>query len=281
MATKPFDATMKDLFELLPINWPAWLGYSGVKKASLIDADVSTVTAAADKVFRVESDTGNWLLDVEPEARHAADLPDRLLLYNTVLTQRHELPVHSVALLLRREANASNLTGVLVRRHPGEQRPYLVFRYRVIRLWEMPLQQVLTGFLGALPLAMVTDEAEQDLKGVLARIQERLQTEANPELARRLLASTFLLMGLRYPKETVIKLSEGAKSMEASSTYQLIIARGERRILLRLGRDRFGPPDAETLAHIETLDEPDDLEQLCARVHLVSSWQELFDQPAS
>lgn len=31
MATKPFDATMKDLFELLPINWPTWLGYGRVR----------------------------------------------------------------------------------------------------------------------------------------------------------------------------------------------------------------------------------------------------------
>src|SRR5262249_25464673 len=96
-------------------------GSARAQRVSLIDADVSTVTAAADKVLRVEGDGGPWLLDIEPEARYAADAPDRLLLYSTILRQRHRLPVRSVLLLLRREANASNLTAPRSARRRGER----------------------------------------------------------------------------------------------------------------------------------------------------------------
>lgn len=69
--------------------------------------------------------------------------------------------------------------------------------------------------------------------------------------------------------------------MEASSAYQRLIARGERKILLQLGRKRFGPPAAETLARIEALDEPAEVERLCDRLLEVSSWEELFAPPAA
>src|SRR3954447_2552212 len=111
MAGKPFDATLKDLIEADPTSWARRFLPGGVRSAALVDADVSSLTAAADKVIRAETDGGPVILNIEAEGRHAADAPDRLLLYGVVLRHRHELPVHSVLLLLRREANATTLTG--------------------------------------------------------------------------------------------------------------------------------------------------------------------------
>ena len=48
--SKPFDATPKGLVEIRPTDWPAFLG-STASAVEVVDADVSTVTAGADKVL--------------------------------------------------------------------------------------------------------------------------------------------------------------------------------------------------------------------------------------
>ncbi|MHB1425364.1 MAG: hypothetical protein ACYC3I_19510 [Gemmataceae bacterium] len=52
MIAKPYDPTLKTLVEIEPESWPVLLGY---RKAptEVIDADIATVSGAADKVLRV------------------------------------------------------------------------------------------------------------------------------------------------------------------------------------------------------------------------------------
>lgn len=76
--------------------------------------------------------------------------------------------------------------------------------------------------------------------------------------------------------------------MRESSTYQAIPEEGRvegeirgelraaRRIVLALGIDRFGAPDAASSAAIERLNDPDVLSRLAINVHRTSSWQELL-----
>ena len=68
--------------------------------------------------------------------------------------------------------------------------------------------------------------------------------------------------------------------MEESSTYQLIIERGEVkglvRLLLRQGRKKFGEPDSATLARVERLTDIDRLDILTTRLLEVTSWEELL-----
>lgn len=60
---KPFDATLKSLLETSPRDWPALAGYL-VEAAEVIDADISTVSGAADKVLRIPGPSP-WLMHVE------------------------------------------------------------------------------------------------------------------------------------------------------------------------------------------------------------------------
>jgi len=276
MSSKPFDVTMKDILEVEAGSWPALLGPWPCTSASLVDADASTVTAAADKVLRVEGTAGPWLLDLEPEARHAADAPERMHLYATVLHHRHGLLVRSVLLLLRREANASNLTGELDLRFPDEAVPYDVFRNHVVRVWEMPLATILQAGLSTLPLAPLTDQGAADLPEVIARVAKRLREEADPETAAKLLGATYALMGLRYSKELINHLFEGVNAMEESTTYQYLLSKGEKKVILRQGRKKFGPPDEAAVAALEKIDDTEQLAQLAERLLEVSSWKELL-----
>jgi hypothetical protein len=132
-------------------------------------------------------------LNIEAEGRHASDMPDRMLHYAVLLRHHHGLPVRSVVILLRASANASAVTGTLeVRRRPDEP-PYLTFAYEVVRLWAKPLAPLLTGPVGLLPLAPLTDEAQADLPGVVGRVVERLRTETTREQAGKALVQDKLV----------------------------------------------------------------------------------------
>ena len=280
MGGMPFDASLKDLIEEYARAWAERFYPGPVLDAEGIDADVSTVTAASDKVIRVRSPSGDCLLDIEVQSSYDAGLPRRLLLYSDLLNYRHELPVRSVVVILRREANAGTMTGVVELRHAPGDVPYHTFRHEVVRLWRQPLPPLLAGPVGLLPLAPLTDEAEADLPGVVDRVVRRIRAETTREEAAKMEVRTFILMGMRYEREFVEHLFQGVPEMEESSTYQLIEERGERkaliRTLLRLGRKKIGEPDAATIASIERLTDVDRVQALTERILDVTTWQELL-----
>src|SRR5271157_3195990 len=144
MTPKPYDPTLKTMVETEPASWPAFVGWPA-GPTTVIDADIATVSGAADKVLRVSADPP-YLLHLEFVAGHdAAVLPRKLLLRNSLLEDRHELPVRSAA-VLHPEADSPQLTGVYQRGFPGEA-PYLTFRYQVVRVWQLPVEPLLTGGL--------------------------------------------------------------------------------------------------------------------------------------
>lgn len=120
--SKPFDATLKAMLEAGPADWLALAGHPGLA-AEVIDADVSAVSAASDKVVKVAG-RSPWLFDLNFQTGPDASLPRRVHLYNTLLHERHRLPVRSAVVLLTRDANLAAIDGRFARRFPGEP-PYL------------------------------------------------------------------------------------------------------------------------------------------------------------
>lgn len=87
MTSKPFDPTLKALVETEPESWPVFLGRPG-GPTTVIDADIATVSGAADKVLRVAADPP-YLLHLEFVAGHdAALLPRKLLVRHALLEDR-------------------------------------------------------------------------------------------------------------------------------------------------------------------------------------------------
>jgi hypothetical protein len=62
----PIDATLKQLTELSPQDWVVRGGWPAAP-AALIDADIATISGAADKAIRVTG-TPDWLLPVDFQA---------------------------------------------------------------------------------------------------------------------------------------------------------------------------------------------------------------------
>ena len=291
--SKPFDNTTKELLEAHPETWVRLLLQADVGPVRVLNADLSTITTEADKVLCIE-EAVPWLVHVEFQSRHDATLPLRLQRYNLLIQFRHGLPVQSVAVILRPEADGSDLTGDLQHRLP-DGRLYHRFWYKVVRIWELPLEEVLAGGIGTLPLAPLAEVSPGALPEVLRRIGERINREP-PDQAAKLWTATYLLMGLRYAEDAIQELFEGVLAMEDSVTYQAILRKGRaaglaegkaegmaegkvkeaKQIVLRMGRKRLGPPAPHVVEAIEAIDELGRVEVLVDRLLDVSSWDELL-----
>ena len=291
VTTKPYDPTLKALVETEPESWPALLGRPA-HPTTAIDADIATVSGAADKVLRVSADPP-YLLHLEFVSGHdATALPRKLHTRNALLEDRHDVPVHSGVLLLRPEADSPQLTGVYERGLPAEG-VYLTFRYQVVRVWRLPPERLLTGGLVLLSLAPISAVTEGELPGIIKQMEQRLSQRRARKQAPLVWASAYILLGLRYSPALAAQLFRGVVSMKESSTYQAILEEGrtegqaqgaiaEARKLLRLrGEEAFGPADTRITSIIEQLSDLAQLEELFKRVARVGSWQELFSQLAT
>lgn len=304
---KKFDAILKHLSEQYPQDWARFAGVSG--PVTVIDADISTVTAAADKVLRVES-AEPWILHLEFQASRDVTLPRRLLHYNVLLGIRHELPIRTLVILLRPVADGKELTGQVQWRLP-HGRPYLAFDYELIRLWELPPEAILEGGLGTLPLAPLANVDRPKLPELIGQMKQRLHCDAPSPVADSLWTATFILLGLEYDQAFAKQLLRGVGSMKESVTYQAILEEGREkglregrekgrvegreegrvkgreegrekealRILLVQGTKRFGTPSAKVRRKIMQISDVRLIDALVLRVLDVESWAQLLADP--
>ena len=169
------------------------------------------------------------------------------------------------------------------------------FRYRVLRVWQMPPEVFLAGGLAVLPLATIAKVRRTDMPRLLERIQERLEQEASGEQADRLRTATFLLMGMKFEKAFVEKLMN-RNVLELSSTYRALhdeakaeglaegLAEGKaegkaeatRQLILSLGERRFGVASPQTRTALEALTDAGKLATIAERLLSVETWTELL-----
>lgn len=287
-----FDATLKSMLEDAPSDWPRLLGIGG-SGVRVIDADISTISGAADKVLWLPGPPP-WILHLEFQSGPDASLPCDLNAYNSVLEKRHGLPVRSVLILLSPRAQLAALSGEYRRQVPGASAPYRLFQYDVVRVWELPVEPLLAGGLGTLPLAPISAVSATELPSVLLQMTQRLAQHRDRGRVGRLWTAVYVLMGLRYEQALVRQLLQGVMGvmgMKDSVTYQAIVAEGRaegaiqelRKVLLALGQDRFGmPAPARVLAALESAS-LEQLEMLARQVLHADSWQQLlaeFRKPA-
>jgi predicted transposase YdaD len=286
-----FDATLKRLVQDFPLDWANALDMAPTGPVEVLTPDLSTVSAFADTVLSL----GDRLLHIDFQSGPDPILPRRLLLYNVLLYDRYELPVHTVVVLLRPRADRGDLTNrVTYAAHPG--RGGMDFEFEIMRLWQIPVTSLLSAGVGLLPLAPLGQLPEgipmqQALQGAVDTIIRRAEGEAVPPLGREVEAAAYILAGLRLPEEVVEELFKGARHMRESTTYQHILNEGRseerakaqaeiikalRRTVFRLGRIRWGEPDAVATAALEAISDQKRLERLTERLLLVTTWDELL-----
>jgi predicted transposase YdaD len=300
----PFDATTKALLEYDPLAWVHLFGLPG-DEAEIIDADLATITASADRVIRVLGERP-YLLHVEFQASYDPEMGRRLLRYNVMLNYRHNQPVQSVLVLLRPEAGGRRVNGRLGLTGFDGQR-YLAFRYATFRVWESSTESLLAAPPSLAPLAVLGRVSAGELPEVARRFHERVR---NVRTDRRgeLRTAAFVLAGLRFPPDLITNALRRIPEMRESSTYQLLVAEGRaegraaglqegreegrevgreegrevgrmeelKRMLRLLGDRRFGTPDGSIVDRVESEQNLNILESWVLRLMEVESWKELF-----
>lgn len=277
---KPFDATLKHLIERYPIDWLRLIDAEPSGPVSVVDADLSAITAAADKVIRIDDDQTPWLLHLEIQASNDARLPERMHYYNTLLAYRHQLPVRTVAVLLRQSADGGNVTGIWERGLPNGQK-CTRFEYETLRVWAMPADKLLKEGPGVLPLAILADDAQSRLSGIIRETAQQSASMADHE-TEELLTAEFVLAGLRYAPNITQVLFHGVRAMRESSTYMLILEEGAveyaRKAIFMLGTKTLGEPDPRIRQTIESLSDITRLDAMLERVIGAKTWDEIVQE---
>ena len=299
--SKPYDATSRDLLELGPADWVTFFGAPRqADQVRLVDAELSTVTAEADKVILVE-DPLPWILHLEFQTSSERYLPRRLQRYNAMLQERHQKAVATAVVLLRPEAEASTLTGEWIVQTPIV--PDWSFQYRILRVWELDATNLLQSGLSLLSLAPISNIEEADLPSLIDRIKVQLGQSAEPPLQGRLWTAIQILLGLRYEAAFIDQLLTGVIAMEDSATYQAIIRKGQEQglrigrqegreegreegriveaiqAILRVGQRRLRTsPPLEVVNYLETITELNRLEALLEQAVEMQNWTELLSK---
>lgn len=291
----PFDATLKDIIAQEPADFVPVFNLPRVA-ATVLNMDLSTVSAATDAAFGFGQPIQE-IADINFQSGPDSSLAARLLLYNSALHLRYGVPVRSLAILLRPKADAGNLDGKLAYASGGTQ---VEFKFDVVRMWQQPVEPFLHGGSGLLPLATLCQMPEdkplpEALREVVREIDRRLAAAKDHARAVRLMTAAFILTGMRVRKEDLASIYQGVRIMHESTAFDLAIEeglakglaeglaegqiKGEIRLLLRLGKQRFGPPDAEVESALTSIKDLDRLERMAGALLTVSSWQELLSTP--
>ena len=255
------------------------------------------VIRQADLVWEVERPDGRrGILHIELQTKVEPDLGERLAEYLVRLYRRDHLPIRSILVLLRETAHVPPSPFVIPSDEEDEDSQ--ITRFTVIRLWEVPQEQVLgTEHYALWPLASlmanvtaestravaeriaalpIPTEERRELTGLLAvlagmRLENRVVLEAlrRSDMLRDLLRESSVAEALR---------EEGKAEGEAKGK-----AEGMRQMAQQMAQvaleGRFGPLAADVLAALRTADEAalqevvahvagDSLEQMRARLGL-------------
>lgn len=299
--SKPYDSTTKDLVEQHPADWLAIAGMAVRGPVLLVDSDVSTTTAQADKVIRVDA-PAPWLVNLELQSGRDTSLALRVLRYHVMLRYRHGIPVESLIVVLRPEADGPELGGRL-RLDGPDGGPQVDFRFRVLRVWEIPAEHFLAGGLGTLPLAPIAQASPERLPAVIREVGRRLDTEATPAQKELLISATWVLLGLKFEPDFAMDLMRRITHMKESATYQAAVREGVaigreeginlgreqgltlgreagaiegiKHLLFRMTVKRLGEPPSRIRERIEGLSDLSLLEDLVERQATAGSWDEL------
>jgi rhodanese-related sulfurtransferase len=138
-----YDQAFKILVDLNPNDWALLAGLTVVNNAAGMETELAERNRHLDRLIRVSDDRVDIAVHLEFQAGKSGNrVPIRLLDYSIGVTEKYRLPVHSCVVLLRRPADSPVLTGAYKQRSRGVM-PYLTFRYRVVRLWQVPVTTLL------------------------------------------------------------------------------------------------------------------------------------------
>lgn len=121
------------------------------------------------------------------------------------------------------------------------------------------------------------------MPGIIEQMETRLQSRRLRGYAEEVWSAAFILMGLRYSPDLAQHVLQGVRMFEESTTYQWLqkmgALKGARKMLLRMGRVRFGKTGPRVKAALEEITDVERLEELGEQLLQAESWEELLGLP--
>ena len=93
------DIPMRHTLTEYPQDWAEYIGVPRSTTVRLQDTDLAQVSTIADKVFWIDV-AEPYILHLEPQGYYDPQLDARLWSYNTLLSRRHNVPVHTTGLIM-------------------------------------------------------------------------------------------------------------------------------------------------------------------------------------
>jgi hypothetical protein len=203
------DSPLKRLVSTFITDFAAWLLKAQVREARPINVELPGETLAVDQVFRVVlADGRQVILHIEFQGRRShPPMSWRMLEYISRLAWTYRLELLSVVFYVGRGAGADD-TG-----HHQVQSPTgavtLSWQYEVIRLWQMPAEDLLKLGRPAL-LALVGQTQVTQPEVVFPAVVARLRQEPDRERQHQLLTTLLALI----TEEEWIHMVERALELE-------------------------------------------------------------------
>lgn len=277
----PFDATLKDIATDYPADCRAV--FDGTDRpVRVLNVDLSTISAATDVALGLGQPLEE-ILDINFQSGADPFLADRVEMYRGVLRHRYHVPVRSLIVLLRPEANHEHLTGKHAYGSPANG---VQSAYEVIRLWHEPPELFLRSGVGLLSLAVLCKMPDNvPLADALAKVVKEIARIAESKLSEadavRILTSAYILAGMRVRDEDELsRIFQEYGMVKNSSVWDQKLYEGAlvalRESILRQGKVRFGSPPDAIVAALNDIDEKDRLSAILDAVQHTESWDELF-----
>ena len=204
-------------------------------------------------------------------------LPRRLLAYNAVLAQKYGMPVATVVVLLVPQPDRSVPNGHHVVAPPFGRA--WEFRYTVIKIWEIPVAELLQGPPAVLPLATIAAQPDSEVLATLRTAADRLFHEVEPSVSGRLLVAIGFLLKLRFGEMISQEILKNYPDIRESLFKPIIEeteVNGLRKTLLRMGTKKFGEITSQHQTALNAVTDIARLERLTEKILDASSWDELL-----
>jgi hypothetical protein len=271
-----YDQAFKILVDLNPNDWALLAGLTVVHNAAGMETELPERNRHLDRLIRVSDDQGDIAVHLEFQAGKSGNrVPIRLIDYSIGVTEKYRLPVHSCVVLLRRPADSPALTGAYKQRSRSVM-PYLTFRYRVVRLWQVPVKTLLLPGSSVVVAAVLADHGTLPADEIALRIATCINVISDIDTRAMLFTIAYNLAGLRFnDSQADIMFGREISVLEKySSTVQATLRRGEARLLLTSAEQIFGAPSQEILDKVRNA-KSKKLVEWNLRIRTAQSWAEL------
>ena len=208
------DNISKFLIEQYSRDFAAWLLGEAITLTTINPTELNVEPIRADSVMLLQSSA--IILHTEFQTVGDETMPFRMADYYLRLKRKFpEQIIQQVVIYLKR--TNSNLV-----RRDRYQTPVMTHQFRVIRLWEEPVEVFLLA-PGLLPLAVLSSASDKE--SVLAQVVRELDAIADPREQSNLVAATSILAGLELEEQTIRQLMR-SPVMRESTMYQSILREG-------------------------------------------------------